>query len=1114
MTIEADTLKTLQNIEKTLNNAMRTFSTAQRQDERTTGRRDKPSERKNPKKADAPPSFKAVSMALVKTEKGLQGLYTTTSALNKVMGGTIGGFRQVQQSLKALSTQAQDLTKNLEFKIDLTGSAIQTSLNGIAKSLDPAGIEKAFSELQSSIASQKIQLSGEANFDVAGLDERTETFKRVLDRQVQSANSILAPVHRASGELEKSIDNFTLYVNGLAGRLSHLAVDKSFIIASQQAHEKQTKEQAKLTKTTRDLHAAFLKLLRGFKGDAPASEPLIKTSDEPRKAASDPDGGAPAATGALDALAGSGGRLGRTFKGVKSALGPVIPQLKEFYESLKSLGPVLNDYFMLQARGISGLQSMPWADVGFAALKAGMSVQEFTAVLENSQMALTRSTSIADFNKELDRTKDQVAKLGVFGPAAVKFAADMRNSATALGVPQAQISGLVDRQVDLFAQLRKTSMITAEAFATLTRDLVSNQNVQESLLGLAPRERAARLQSMQEVAVLGLRMGLTAEQSQRLGQTFLDQRRAMTEDRFKGAGMVRLGGAVTGMGAGETEELARLAQKKNLKGEEAARYQDLAARYKQGIERLKNSENVADNVIAEQIEAQLPSYLQNITEQSGQAQLAKESGPAGINADFAKSTNKFEQAVAQFSLFAGGLAKSSLVSSLLEIVPALASLVILMKANKVLGAVGQAAANGWSGGIDLPDGKGGKTKGTKAPGKKGFFSRIGGKLGGLVGLGGIASTVQDANTLAGTGVGGLPQSNPAAATQSAQIDADNARSLGKAASEPPKGLVGRIASKAGSAIRFVGKRFAPIAMIWGGIEEAISGDLQASLTANPEEAGWGEKIANVGKAALRSFATGFTGLADGIVEFFGVDLTDLVGGTFTNMFDRLWTSLSGWQSSVMASGYDMLGKIPGLGSWAKEKAEAARADAKVADDSMKKLKEDGKTNLSEIGKKNQEIQKANQEAKTKATSAVKDSLQANVVTVDALRNSVQQTQQSVAATKASLSPQAIATPAAQSTTSIATPQPASRVQVTEQAVNSPKPAETAAPGAQQVTTEGALMQNGSIEALLQQQLAAMQALLEIVQSRPGLDSEEIRRAMKGPINGSSRIAFQTIQPPL
>lgn len=1108
MTIETDTLKTLQNIEKTLNNALRTFSNTQRTDERASARQSKPSERKNPKKADQPPSFKAVSSALAKTEKGLQGLYSTSSALNKVMGGTIGGFRQVQQSLKALSTQAQDLTKNLEFKVDLSTSSLQTSLDGIARSLDVVGIEKAFSELQNSIASQKIQISGEANFDVAGLDERTETFKRVLDRQVQNANSILAPVHRASGELEKSIDNFTLYVNGLSGRLSHMAVDKSFIIASQQAHEKQTKEQAKLTKTTRDLHAAFLKLLRGFRGDTPASEPLVKTPEPQQNTttAADTQKTSAAAT-VMDKLSSSGGRLGKTFTGVKSALTPIAPQLREFYDALKSLGPVLNDYFMLQARGISGMQSMPWSDVGFAALKAGMSVQEYTAALENSEMALTRSGSISEFNKELDRTKDQVAKFGVFGPAAVKFAAEMRNSATAMGIPQAQISGLVDSQVDLFSQLRKTSLITADAFKALTQDLIASQSVQETLLGLAPQERAARLKSMQEVSVLGLRMGLTAAQSMKLASAMLEQRRFMTEDRFKGAGMVRLGGAVTGMGAGETEELARLAQKKNIKGEDAARYQELAARYKQGLERLKNSENVADNVIAEQIENQLPSYLQNITEVAGTAQLAKDSGPAGVNADFAKSTNKFEQAVAQFSLFAGGLSKSSLVSSLLEIAPALASLLLVMKANKTLGALasGMRGGDGGFGGVDLPDGK--NTKGTKAPGKKGFFGRIAGGLGrgvsaigSMVGLGGIASTMQDANTLAGV--------------QSAQIDADNARAMGKAATEPPKGMVGRIAAKAGGALKFVAKRFAPVAMIWGGIEEAISGDLQASLQANPEESGWADKIANVGRAAMRSFATGFTGLADGIVEFFGVDLTDLIGGTFTNMFDRLWVSLNEWQSTMMASGYDMLGKIPGLGDWAKKKAEAARADADVASESMQKLKSDGKTNLEQIGKKNQEIQKANQEVKAKASAAVKDSLQANVVTVDALRNSVQQTQRSVAATKAGMTPAVAATPLNESTTSIATPQPAPRVQVTEQAVNSPKPAEPAAPGAQRVTTDSTLVQNGSIEALLQQQLTATLELLEIVRSRPGMDSEEIRRAMKGPINGSARIAYQTIQPSL
>jgi hypothetical protein len=399
-------------------------------------------------------------------------------------------------------------------------------------------------------------------------------------------------------------------------------------------------------------------------------------------------------------LAKSTGILGGVFD-------KLMPKTAGFGYTLEQLiklikGPVIevfNDAYRLQARGISAQQNL--VDFYIAAAKAGMSLQEYTHLLDENRVVVARSGSFEAFNKKLESSTDALASLGVFGVAARQMSATMMSSSTTLGVPQAQLGGVMEQQIKMFKELRDTTGLTADGFSDLLKEVSANEHVQSELLGMAPKDRAARLLQLTQTRALGETMGLTKESSRALGDALLAQRGAMSEDRFKGMGMVRQAGGILGMGSSDTEELARIAQKKTKTPEEEKRMVALAGQMEASLQAMENSNNIGSQNIAEQLRANMPSYMQNILTQSGKAKATMDSGdPTKLfNAQLDKSAAE----LGKFAALIEGITKNPLWHGLealgkvmLGVVSTLAPIKILKagfgKAAPEVGAAAKAGA--------------------------------------------------------------------------------------------------------------------------------------------------------------------------------------------------------------------------------------------------------------------------------------------------------------------------------------------------------------------------------------------------------------------------------------
>lgn len=364
-------------------------------------------------------------------------------------------------------------------------------------------------------------------------------------------------------------------------------------------------------------------------------------------------------------ITAAGGILRGSFLGLSPSAVGVGTALWGLYDLLRGPGlQVFNDIFRLQARGISAQENL--VDFYIQAAKAGMSLEEYTRLLDENRAVVARFGSFKEFNRQLDAAAPALGGLGVFGESARQLGATMATSSTLLGIPQAQLGSVMEQQVKVFGELRKSVALTADGFKELISDLTANENVQANLLGMAPAQRAARLQELLQVRALGEQLGLTREQSARLADAMLAQRRATASERFKAMGQVRQAGALIGMDANSVEELARLAVQKNLRGEDAARLRQLAATYQAGLEEMQNSASLATQNIAEQLQANAPAFLSRIAEESGKAQLTVDSGPV-LNRDFGTATGQFGQAVGHFAAAVSGFTRSPLYEALKDI---------------------------------------------------------------------------------------------------------------------------------------------------------------------------------------------------------------------------------------------------------------------------------------------------------------------------------------------------------------------------------------------------------------------------------------------------------------
>lgn len=681
---------------------------------------------------------------------------------------------------------------------------------------------------------------------------------------------------------------------------------------------------------------------------------------------------------------GPRGPLGGAIRGLSGRITAASSAVIAFTAAIgAAIVPVTRDVLMLHSAGIQASSALGGLYVDAA--RSGLSLQEYTKVLQSSSVAVTRAGSMDDFNDTLQISRDRLENLGIFGAEATRLAASLATSTTTLGIPQEQLAAATNAQIDTFERLRKTSLLTAEEFQKLSESLADNQTVQSQLLGMAPQQRAARQSELLQIRTLGLSMGATKKASDALSDAIIAQRNATAPKRFEAAGLVRQAGAMLGQDVGATETLARLSRKKNLTAEEAALGARLAAPLQAAIERELNSGDISREFRAEQIQERLMSNgFGKFLQASGNVALTASSGPAGVNQDFAKGASDLLKATGRLLAWTDGLEKNTIIKSI-------GAGVLGAIVTRAIGGLlmGRVAGGGLISGLKtIIDG----TYNVLGRGVKmilgvldprnwgGMLTRIvnGGKnavstiVGAVKSIGGVFSNI---GTL-GARLGGI-----------GQVFSNAFARFGPMLRIVPGLLKGIpvIGSLLGVLIDTVGELFS------GNVFAAFNADGEGNIL---------ERIGNIGFAVVNGFISSFGAIGDWVVSWFTND-----GFNIENALNRWAVTFKSSLLNALAWAADF---IPGIGG---KMSAYFKGAAKDSDNVLKQLEEDKTATVISIGKqRNADIDsRKKNETDTKALADKTVAAQARITAANAgiltsttgITSNIVETARSIAAPAAS-----------------------------------------------------------------------------------------------------------------
>jgi hypothetical protein len=318
------------------------------------------------------------------------------------------------------------------------------------------------------------------------------------------------------------------------------------------------------------------------------------------------------------------------------------------------------DYFQLSRVGMGSLENL--RDISLYAIQAGMSFKEYTKLIHEGITVASKAGTLENFNKIISAQDKQLAAMGIFGNEAREFQLVLAQSSASLGIPMENLTQATGDQVSIFDKLSKVTNISTEQFQDMVKHIANSTDAQKELLGLAPKERAARMNQLLELHTIGASLGMTAEASRQLGDALMKQRQATVQERLSQGGAIMQMGGFTGNG-----ELAQRLYQLNLKGRNRTKDED--AEFFNGIKQLETSAqgmyengNLGVQNVLDQLESTMGSSgLGNLVDQSRTAQLAQEAGAQNQEA-FGKHVGEFGQWVGKLTAWAAGLKESVLGS--------------------------------------------------------------------------------------------------------------------------------------------------------------------------------------------------------------------------------------------------------------------------------------------------------------------------------------------------------------------------------------------------------------------------------------------------------------------
>lgn len=774
------------------------------------------------------------------------------------------------------------------------------------------------------------------------------------------------------------------------------------------------------------------------------------------------------------------------------------------------IAPLAKDMIALQSAGINATSAI--GGLYLDAAKAGMSLADYTKLLDESNAVVSRSSSMDDFNKKLTSSVGQLNNLGIFGSEATGLAAQLATSATTLGITQGDLNKATDPLISQFANLQKSVGMSVTSFAELEKVVSENENVQDAMVGMTKQQRIAALGEFVQTQALGRSLGGTKAQSDALAKSLLDQRNVSVEDSFKGGAAVNQAAASFGMNGADARNLADALQAPIPSEEQKKIIATVGAEFEKNIQSRLSSNNIQERFLAQQFQSLLPANFRETLNKVGRAATTGESGPnQGVNVDFAHGASDLVKGAGFLLTASEGFAKN----------PIAASLVTALSTAAFTTSLGWAIGNAFA---KMSGGGNGA----------GFLSNLFGGSKGAAGVGGavaaeegaaVAGTAAAGTAAAGVGVAGTLKAAAGTAGKTLGVigavltvvttiggaisdwrDADKREQAAQAAGDKSgvqdaqddktvaKGEGVGAAVGAGIGIAISGA----VAFFTGGIGLALAGFITSATTALGAWIGnwWGHQ--NTVAAKKQDENTKATTA--------NTKSLDTATKATTDTSEQTLTSVDGLTAVVMKQGttvYDMSSKA---------EADKRAAAAKQEDDSKKA--EATKLTPAELDKLRAQ---ANAEANPSGTVGYGDGYTGDAFgsgadaryeelvkqAQDAKKNSVQAQASAAAASEAAAknapNPAFTATSNETPASNIATPAPSPVKTVTPPPVNTQDVAEAAAAGAASATPANAPAPNPVPVAT--DQMAMIVKLLQDL-----LATEEISR------DGISTLASQALRP--
>lgn len=393
---------------------------------------------------------------------------------------------------------------------------------------------------------------------------------------------------------------------------------------------------------------------------------------------------------------------------------------------------VLDDMFQqLAVRGYGTTDSLK--QLYLASIDNGMSLAEYTQLMDDNMVAVSRASSFTAFQAQLKEGTNSLAEFGVFGPQAAGSIAALMTSSTALGVSQNDMRQSVSSQLGVFAELRKTTNITAKEFATMSKELSEDAGVRAELSTMNSQEKIARSTQLLGQIAYARSLNLSTREVQNYTQAVLAQRKTTVKERFQMSGRLTQAAGMLGMDAGKTERLQSLAKNKYKSEAEQKEFDALLAEVDSGIERMQQSGQPGSQYQADMLRENI-APLQASIDAAQAIAAAKKSGEIK-NPDFDKKLGEGMQTLGDTMTNLSGLFKNAFAQMAVAAGATIIGIgaAILTAAPITGGIMGTVAGNIIAarlagqgiGGVQIPDGKGG-------PGGKTDPKTSKGRLGGMV----------------------------------------------------------------------------------------------------------------------------------------------------------------------------------------------------------------------------------------------------------------------------------------------------------------------------------------------------------------------------------------------